>query len=293
MKLTFLGTGTSHGVPVIACDCPVCKSKDIHDKRLRSSAYVETCDGFSIQIDVGPEFRIQALENNIKKIDAVLLTHGHADHLFGLDDLRIFSCDFKNRPDTLKSQEILAAPPLPIYTNKNCLEDIKVRFNYIFMPPKEGGGHAKLDLKEAKEAFYIGKTKILPIPMMHGHLETSGWLLTEKGQNEGQKSIAYLTDCNFISDDSIELIRQNCGNLKHLIIDALRVKEHSTHFNFLQAMQVCQKIGVAEHVWFIHMTHNHSHKEIISYIQENLKDFPALQKAESVLPAYDKLEIET
>lgn len=291
MKLTFLGTGTSHGIPVIACDCPVCHSTDPHDKRYRSSAHIETNDGLHIQIDVGPEFRLQAIEHKIKQIDTVLLTHAHADHVFGIDDLRIFSCDFKNKPADENSRKILAAPPIPIYTNKTCINDVKTRFNYIFAPVKEGGGHAKIDLQEATKPFFLGKTEIVPIPMMHGYLETTGWLLVEKNPQGEKQSLAYLTDCNFMSQDSINLIKNKCGNLKHLIIDGLRVREHSTHFNFLQAMEVCQQIG-GEHIWFIHMTHNESHEQIKEYIKAHLGEFPGLARAKSVLPSYDGLILE-
>lgn len=291
MKLTFLGTGTSHGIPVIGCDCDVCRSNDPHDKRYRSSVYIETKEKKFIQIDTGPEFRIQAIENNIKKIDAVLMTHAHADHLFGLDDLRIFSCDLGHIPEDPRSKKIVEAPPLPLYTNKSCINDISKRFDYIFSPSKEGGGHAKIALHEAKEAFYIGQTQIIPIPMMHGHLETTGWLLVEKNDDGEKQSIAYLTDCNYISEQSIELIKSNCGKLKHLIIDGLRIKAHSTHFNFLQALEVSEKIG-GEKIWFTHLTHNESHKTITEYLTEQKKAFPGLAKAESLLPAYDKLVLE-
>lgn len=291
MKLTFLGTGTSHGIPVIGCKCKVCKSSDPHNRRYRSSVYVETADQKYIQVDCGPEFRLQAIENNIKKIDAVLLTHSHADHIFGLDDLRIFSVALNHEPEDERGRRLLAAPPMPVYTNKKCIDDIKKRFDYIFTPARDGGGHAKLNLIEASSPFKIGATTVTPIPMTHGYLEATGWLFSEADINGGLKSIAYLTDCNKISDSSINLIRESAGSLKHLVIDGLRIKEHSTHFNFLQAMETAEKIG-AEQIWFTHMTHNESHDEIVEYIKEHLKDFPGLAKAESVLPAYDKLVIQ-
>ena len=299
MKLLFLGTGTSHGVPVIGCDCPVCKSSDPHDKRFRCSAYVTVGGGANaendknddekhILIDIGPDFRSQALEHNVRKVDALLLTHSHADHLHGIDDLRIFSCDMFKKPDNPRNMEKYNAPPIPIYTNRATVRDIKKRFDYFFRHCKEGGGHAKVELTEASKAFETCGITVTPIPMMHGSLKTTGWLLTEAG-----KSIAYLTDCSFISDDSIQKIRENCGLLEHLVIDGLRVDEHSTHFNFLQALEDADKIG-AKHVWLTHLTHAHSHKEIIDYVEENLYRFPNLcTVSETVLPAYDGLEIST
>ena len=297
MKLLFLGTGTSHGVPVIGCDCKVCKSTDPHDKRFRCSAYVTVgndqnhkADEKHILIDIGPDFRSQALEHNVRKVDVLLLTHSHADHLHGIDDLRIFSCDMFKKPDNPRNMEKYNAPPIPIYTNHATICDIEKRFDYFFRHCKEGGGHAKVQLVEASEAFETCGITVTPIPMMHGSLETVGWLLTETVSGSS-KSIAYLTDCSFISDDSIQKIKDNCGSLEHLVIDGLRIEEHSTHFSFIQALEAADKIG-AKHVWHTHLTHAHSHKEIIDYIGENLHRFPNLSKvAETVLPAYDGLEI--
>jgi phosphoribosyl 1,2-cyclic phosphate phosphodiesterase len=127
--------------------------------------------------------------------------------------------------------------------------------------------------------------------MLHGSLETTGWLLTEGNSNEEKKSIAYLTDCNYISEESIEVLHKSAGKLVHLIIDGLRIKEHSTHFSFLQALEVSAKIG-AEHIWFTHLTHNSSHEETTAYIAEHKKEFPGLAAAKSILPAYDGLVIE-
>ena len=301
MKLTFLGTGTSHGVPVIACDCKVCKSKDPHDKRTRSAAYVKISGDTDssnstvspanyILIDVGPDFRTQALRENIRQIDAVLLTHSHADHLHGIDDLRNFSCIMSNKPENPQNEKY-DKPPIPIYTNHSAAEHLKHSFGYLFSEKAEGGGHAKISLHEPDGPFTAGNATITPIPMMHGSLETTGWLLTEYAGTPNQKSIAYLTDCNFISDQSIELIHRQTGRLVHLVIDGLRIKEHSTHFSFLQALEVSAKIG-AEHVWFTHLTHNSSHDETAAYIAEHKGEFPGLATAKSVLPAYDGLVIE-
>ena len=295
MKLTFLGTGTSHGVPVIACDCAVCKSKDPHDKRTRSAAYIETSDGHYILIDIGPDFRFQALREDIRKIDSVLLTHAHADHMYGLDDLRNFSCIMSKKPDNPQNEKYIR-PPIPVYTNGTAAQFLKTCFPYLFLEKAEGGGHAKISVIVQTESFCIGATEITPVPMKHGSLETTGWLLTEKTA-EGPRSIAYLTDCNYISDESIALIRERSGlekggRLVHLVIDGLRIKEHSTHFSFLQALEASSKIG-GENIWFTHLTHNSSHTETAAYLAEHRADFPALAAAKSILPAHDGLVIET
>jgi len=291
MKLTFLGTGTSHGVPVIACDCAVCNSKDPRDKRTRSSAYIQTADNKYILIDVGPDFRTQALREKIRQIDAILLTHSHADHLHGIDDLRNFSCIMSNKPENPLNEKY-DKPPIPIYTNHSAAEHLKNSFGYLFSEKAEGGGHAKISLIEPSAPFKIDSTTITPIPMMHGSLKTTGWLLTENSGTQEQKSIAYLTDCNYISDDSIKLIHKQAGNLVHLVIDGLRIKEHSTHFNFLQALEVAGKIG-AEHVWFTHLTHNSSHEETAAYMEEHRIEFPGLATVKTLSPAYDGLVIES
>jgi phosphoribosyl 1,2-cyclic phosphate phosphodiesterase len=301
MKITFLGTGTSHGVPVIACDCAVCKSTDPRDKRLRSSVYIQTEDNKHILIDIGPDFRTQALRENIREIDTVLLTHSHADHLFGIDDLRNFSCIMSKKPENPQNEKY-DKPPIPFYTNHSAAEHLRHSFGYLFSEHAEGGGHAKISLHEvqAGQLLTIGNTTITPISMMHGSLETTGWVLTEKKTGADAtatiNSIAYLTDCNLISDQSIQLIRDTAsasdkGRLTHLVIDGLRIKEHSTHFNFLQALEASSKIG-AEHIWFTHLTHNSSHEETAAYLAEHRAEFPGLESAASILPAYDSLVLE-
>lgn len=293
MKLLLLGTGTSHGIPVIACDCPVCKSTDKRDKRYRAAAFLTTEAGSNILIDVGPDFRMQALEHNIKKLDAVLLTHSHADHLHGLDDLRIFSCDMWKKPDNPQALERFNAPAIPIYTNASTIRDLTYRFAYFFVPVKEGGGHARVELKEASEPFVIDEVTITPVPMMHGHLETVGWLFTRTVAGGCKKSIAYLTDCNFISDQSFALIKKAAGLekggvIEELVIDGLRIKPHSTHFSVLEAMQAADKIGV-NNMWITHMTHNSSHVEYEEYMKAHKPDFPGIKG--SAGPAYDGLEL--
>lgn len=291
MKILLLGTGTSHGIPVIGCDCDVCMSKDPRDRRYRCSAYIKTNNGKCILVDVGPEFRLQAVENRIKQVDMVLLTHSHADHLHGLDDLRIFSCDMWKVPDNPEALKKYNAPAIPIYTNANTLKDVQNRFGYFFKPVKEGGGHARVELKEAKSPFKIDNVTITPIPMMHGHLQTVGWLFTEENEVDGKivrKSAAYLTDCNYISDDAINLIKNTAGELEHVVIDGLRIKPHSTHFNIMEAMAVAEKMN-PENVWITHLTHLSSHTGYEEYINKQKSMFPGLK---NVAPAFDRQELE-
>lgn len=289
MKLLLLGTGTSHGIPVIGCDCAVCKSTDPHDRRWRSAAFFTTAKGTQILIDVGPDFRMQALEHNIKKLDAVFLTHSHADHLHGLDDLRVFSCDMWKKPESAGALKQYNAPPIPVYTNKTTIQDLTYRFAYFFIPVKEGGGHAKVELKEAAEPFEIDEVTVTPIPMLHGHLETVGWLFTRTESDGTKKSIAYLTDCNFISDQTYELLRKSGGVIEQLVIDGLRIKKHSTHFCIQQAMEAADKIG-AVNVWMTHLTHESNHVGYQQYMDEQKGAFKNIKG--NVSPAYDGLELE-
>ncbi|MBQ8211749.1 MAG: MBL fold metallo-hydrolase [Treponema sp.] len=283
MELTFLGTGTSHGVPVIKCKCSVCKSTDQKDKRFRSSVYFTSNNGTNILIDTGQDFRQQAIIHDIEKIDAVLLTHHHADHLFGIDDLRVFSCSGPHKENA--NSEKYDAPAIPIYMNQIAANYIQDAFSYMFMNKKEGGGTAKISINVPTQSFVIDDVKITPIPMMHGSLATYGWVLN---------NLAYLTDCNFISQQSFELINKTCSCLEYLIIDGLRVKEHSTHFNLSQAMEAANKIN-CKNVYFTHLTHNHSHKEVNDFINENLSKFENLQKIKAeggvVEAAYDGLKL--
>lgn len=290
MEFEFLGTGTSHGVPVIGCECAVCKSNDKKNNRMRCSAYVTGSDDSRILIDCGPEFRMQALRSGISKLDAVLLTHSHADHLHGLDDLRIFSCALDHAPDN-PSNKNCYAPPIPLYANKHTIKDVQNRFDYIFGPAKMGGGHAKINLIETTAPFTIGKIVVSPIPMLHGQLPTTGWLLSEN-KGELKHSIAYLTDLSFLSDKSIEIINQFGGTIDHVIIDGLRVKKHDTHFNFLQALEAGSKIN-GKHLWLTHFTHDLSHNEISDYLNEHVNDFEGLSRYSAIAPAYDGLKLKT
>ncbi|MCQ2586216.1 MAG: MBL fold metallo-hydrolase [Treponema sp.] len=288
MKLTFLGTGTSHGIPVIACDCPVCESSDERDKRLRTSVLISDKDT-NILIDCGPEFRIQALKFNIKKIDSVLLTHSHADHLHGIDDLRVFAC-LRSKDDPKK----MTMEPLNIYANGSTIKDFKARFDYLFKPVLQGGGRALVKLNNTSEftpenPLKIGNMEIFPVPMLHGTLETNGYVIRKEKQ-----VFAYLTDVSKMPGSSIELL-QSIGKIDHLIIDGLRIRPHSTHFSFSEALEVADKIN-PRHTWLTHLCHETSHENCINFIKEHLSSYPNLEKTKknggTVSPAFDGLILE-
>lgn len=305
MTLTIMGSGTSHGVPVIACDCKVCKSTDARDKRLRASAFITDGEQNAV-IDVGPEFRIQALRQNIKSLNAIFLTHGHADHLHGLDDIRTFSSTKQNGVWKKQSSYLNLllnkhGDGLKVYCNSRTKKIVSSHFDYIFKKTQKGGGKPRVDLWNTKEfsskkKIKLGKINVLPIKMKHGKIESTGFLFSQKMADEKIHSIAYLTDLNFISKKSLELIKKNCGTLDHLVIDALRVKPHSTHFNFDQALEVAEILS-PRHTWFTHLTHNLSHIEVQQYIDSKLNLYKNLteivKNGGTVSPSYDTLELKT
>lgn len=304
MVFTILGSGTSHGVPVIACKCKVCSSSDSHDRRLRASALI-TNDAAGktarVLIDVGPDFREQALRAKIPSLDLILLTHGHADHLHGLDDIRIFS-HTKVPYSTAKADDAAKnAPPegIHIFANSDTRKIMRLHFDYIFKRTQVGGGKPRIKLLRAeslkpKKPLEIGGMQIISVPMKHGKVDCSGYLISTFGSDGKKRSIAYLTDCNFIGQKSIELILENCGILEHAVIDGLREKPHSTHFSFSEALEVAEKIR-PRHTWMTHITHDKSHEEVKLYLDKILAGYPNLaeivKNGGTVSPAYDGLEL--
>lgn len=302
MQITLMGTGTSFGVPVVGCSCHVCRSKSKKDFRFRCSILVQQQekDGSktNILVDVPPEFRLQALKYKVNALSCILVTHSHADHLHGLDDIRIYShkkgslvpptsslMHKKQHPDQLSFLES-SGEGLKLYANSNTLQDIKKRFDYIFAPYTKGGGIPKLSLQDVacytpQNPLKVGSLEILPIPLMHGDLKDSGYLFSIN--NGGKKySFAYLTDCNFIPQKSIDMINQTGSIVQHCVIDALRVTAHSTHLCFKEACDYAKKIN-AQNIWFTHICHDSSHKEIIAYINQTYG------KNCHTAPAYDGL----
>lgn len=280
MELTFLGTGTSHGIPVIGCDCPVCTSTDRKDRRYRSSVLITGNDGTSVIIDTGPEFRLQAVEHHIKHLDAIFFTHSHADHMNGIDDVRIFSCTGRAsvRPEDEK-------PPLPIYGTAETLRDLKHRFDYVFKDTQKAGGKPKIELHDIaaypESTVRIGSLSFTEVPLLHGSLHDSGWLIRD---TDGH-SIAYLTDVSELPESSAALVR----DADVLVIDGLRRKEHPTHFTFSEAVAAAAYI-VPGKAYITHICHDLKHDEINSFLEEEKKKYAQLQNI-SVQAAFDGLRI--
>jgi phosphoribosyl 1,2-cyclic phosphate phosphodiesterase len=273
MKLTVLGSGTSHGIPMLGCDCPVCHSTDPRDQRLRASLYIQGARGEQALIDTGPEFRLQALRAGIKRLDALFLTHSHADHIHGMDDVRPLCRD----------------SPLPVYGNRETLAELSERFSYVFRDTQRGGGKPRLTLQEARGEVVIGSLVITPIPVQHGALSILGWRMDEKkpGSGSNTASAVYLTDTSAIPGPSWDLIRPPASPPPDiLIIGALRTRPHETHFTFEQALDAALRIG-ARRTYLTHICHDHCHRDIEAYCHQwehHADTGPAG-------PAYDGLEI--
>jgi phosphoribosyl 1,2-cyclic phosphate phosphodiesterase len=232
VRITFLGTGTSHGVPMIGCDCATCRSTDPRDNRLRPSLYLQD-DSAGILVDAGPDLRLQALRHDVRRVDAILFTHGHADHILGLDDVRRFNAIMQR--------------PMPCYGDAQTLEDIRRTFHYVFDPatPK-GGGLPALELTRIDGPVRIGNIEAVPVPLWHGKRAILGFRFG---------TLAYLTDCNRLADDAWGLLE----GLDVLVIDALRVRPHPTHFSLDEAIEAARRIG-ARRTFFTHMCHDLLHE---------------------------------
>ncbi len=232
MKLTFLGTGTSSGVPLLACRCKVCTSTDPHDKRTRPSILLES-GGHSVVIDTTPDFRAQALREDLQRLDAVLFTHSHADHILGLDEVRIFY---------FRQQK-----PIPIYADAQCLEDIKRTFKYIFDGDYPFGGLARLEPHVIDGPFEVQGMRIIPIPVIHGNLPILGFRIN---------GIAYLTDVSEIPEHSYPLLE----GLDVLILDTLRHTPHPTHMTVEKSLRVMERLKV-QRGYCTHIAHELGHEE--------------------------------
>jgi phosphoribosyl 1,2-cyclic phosphate phosphodiesterase len=256
MRLTFLGTGTSFGVPQIGCDCPVCRSTDPRDRRTRSGAILEAA-GSTVLIDTPPELRLQLIAGGFSSIDAVLYTHEHADHVNGIDDLRIFS--------------VRQRRPLPIYGPAETLERVRASFNYIFddaVRPYEGTSKPSLSLHptEPDQPISVAGLTILPLAFQHGHLRVFGYRIGP---------LAYITDVKAIGPDA----RGRLQGLEVLVLNALWWRPHPTHLSIAEAVETARALG-ARRTYLTHLTHETGHAELEA------------QLPVGVLPAYDGLTVE-
>ncbi len=234
LSITFLGTGTSQGVPMIGCDCAVCRSPDPRDQRLRSSIYVETPE-CSWVVDTGTDFRTQALRESIRQVDAVVFTHSHTDHIMGFDDLRRFS---------------YARGSMPVYASAETMRDLERVFEFAFNGLNRFPGYLHPEPHVVSGPFTLGKTTLTPLPVPHGNATVNGYLFSR----EGEKLAAYLSDTSGVPNEIAEQIE----GVQVLIIDALRPKPHPTHLSINQALEVATRVRPGE-TYFIHIAHELPH----------------------------------
>ena len=250
MKITFLGTGTSQGVPVIACDCNVCQSSDSRDKRLRTSLLLETDDA-TLLFDAGPDFRQQMLRENVIKLDSILLTHEHKDHIAGLDDVRAFN---------YKSQDAI-----DIYAEERVQKALKKEYSYVFSEYQYPGiPKMRLNLVE-DHSFTVHGVKVDPVRVFHYRLPVYGFRVG---------NFAYITDANYIPEDS----KEKLFGVKYLVINALRKEKHISHFNLREAIDFIREISPKK-AFITHISHQMGlHAEVAT-------DLPA-----GIFLAYDGLK---
>lgn len=225
-KLTFLGTGTSQGVPIIGCHCDVCKSSDPRDQRLRTSIFIEYM-GMRLLIDAGPDFRQQMLRANILNIDAILLTHQHKDHIAGLDDVRAFN--------------FINGSAVDIYAEERVQEALKCEFSYAFDTDKYPGVPEFSLHTINEEPFKIGSVVIQPIRVWHARLPVLGFRISD---------FAYITDANRIEEEELHKLKGLCA----LVISAVTRKPHISHYNLQEAIEIAQKVG-AKKTFLTHCSH--------------------------------------
>lgn len=252
MRVTILGTGTSQGVPVIGCKCAVCRSEDVKDKRLRSAIMVEE-GNTRIVVDVGPDFRQQMLRHSVDNLDAILLTHEHADHIFGLDDIRSFNW--------------LQKSPMDIYCEQRVQESLRNIFNYVFAENKMPGIPQMNLINLQNEKFRIERINITPIRLLHQYLPVFGFRFDR---------FAYLTDFNVIEEQELEKLY----GIDTLVICALRKTPHVSHLNLSGALELIKRIAPRK-AYFTHLSHEiGKHRDLLTELPPNIE------------PAYDGLMLE-
>ncbi len=231
-RVTFLGTGTSHGVPMIGCDCATCRSADPHDRRWRPSILIELADGTSVLVDTSPDLRAQALAFDVRRVDAILFTHAHADHVLGLDEVRRYNA--------------MQRAPIPCYGDEQTVREVRRTFAYIFNPPQVGGGVPQIELFRVGGPFCLGHETFVPVPVMHGTQPVLGYRVGP---------FAYLTDCSAIPDASWPLLE----GVQVLVIDALRDRRHPTHFTVAEALEVVAALRPRA-AYLTHICHDLPHQ---------------------------------
>lgn len=235
MKITFLGTGTSQGVPVIACDCEVCLSEDPHDKRLRTSLLIES-DETTMLIDAGPDFRQQMLRENVMRVDSIILTHEHKDHIAGLDDVRAFN---------YKSQDAI-----DIYAEERVLKAIRKEYSYVFAE-YQYPGIPRMRLNTISEyGFNINGIQIIPIRVFHYRLPIYGFRVG---------NLAYITDANYVPEES----KEKLFGVKYLVVNALRKEKHISHFSLREAVDLIRDIS-PKRAFITHVSHQMGLHEKVS-----------------------------
>ncbi len=237
LEITFMGTGTSHGVPMIGCDCEVCRSEDPRDSRLRTAVILRTPEAV-IAIDTPPDFRTQCLRERITSIDAVLYTHAHTDHIMGFDDLRRF-CDLGGRD-------------MPIYAAPDVMADLRRVFQFAFAGDSGVKHYIRPEPREVTGPFTVGGLDFHPVELPHGRYIVTGYVISRGGR----KLAAYMTDCNAVPPAAVEAAR----GVEILIVDALRHRWHPTHMNVEQATAAAREIG-ARRTYFTHLAHDLGHAE--------------------------------
>lgn len=231
MRLTFLGTGTSTGVPTLGCRCPTCTSDDPRDQRTRSSVLLEY-GGRIVVIDTSPDFRQQGLREGLSRLDAVIFTHTHADHVFGLDDVRVFNMRQKTA--------------IPIYADTASMANIRRIFDYVFRANYAPGGIPQLDPHLIDGPFELWGARFIPLPVLHGELPVLGFRFG---------NTAYITDFSVIPEPTLEMIK----GVDMLILDALRHKPHPTHSTLAQSLAIVERIKPGR-AFFTHIAHEVAHK---------------------------------
>ncbi len=237
LEITFLGTGTSNGVPMIGCQCAVCTSPDPRDKRLRTSIQVKTPE-MVIQVDTAPDFRTQCLREGITRLDAVVYTHSHTDHILGFDDLRRF-CDLEDKA-------------IPIYATERTMGDLRRVFEFAFSGQFNYRGYIRPEPHVFNGPFSIGETEIVPVELPHGRMVTTGLVF----RRAGKPLLAYFTDCQAVPEPAV----QAALGVDTLVLDALRRAPHPTHMSVDEAIAVSGQIKPSR-TYFTHLCHDLGHAE--------------------------------